>query len=184
MPGMFGQFPKEFPDGQVKYFYLDWERRWRSSLPASRSRCGLSPARSASRARSPGATTPFRPGLCRQPRHPRPGRRHHLARAGVREGRAAVDRGLACRAGQRRSQSHRARDRVSGNQCDHHGRQDTQARMAAHRDASDWITMGFDEDLGKALDAARSETAKLFAEQRRFPPSRPLAWCRRLRIAA
>jgi len=23
VPGMFGQFPKEFPDGQVKYFYLD-----------------------------------------------------------------------------------------------------------------------------------------------------------------
>ncbi len=30
---------------------------------------------------------------------------------------------------------------------------------------SDWITMGFDEDLGKALDAAKLETAKLLAEQ-------------------
>ena len=27
VPGMFGQFPKEFADGQVKYFYLDCERR-------------------------------------------------------------------------------------------------------------------------------------------------------------
>jgi acetamidase/formamidase len=27
VPGLFGQFPKEFPDGQVKYFYLDWERK-------------------------------------------------------------------------------------------------------------------------------------------------------------
>src|SRR5689334_13709966 len=25
VPGMFGEFPKEFPDGQVKYLYLDWD---------------------------------------------------------------------------------------------------------------------------------------------------------------
>jgi acetamidase/formamidase len=27
IPGMFGQFPKQFPDGQVKYFYIDVERK-------------------------------------------------------------------------------------------------------------------------------------------------------------
>src|SRR5436853_5873890 len=27
VPGMFGQFPGKFPDGQVKYFYLDLERK-------------------------------------------------------------------------------------------------------------------------------------------------------------
>lgn len=27
IPGLFGQFPSQFPDGQVKYFYLDWERK-------------------------------------------------------------------------------------------------------------------------------------------------------------
>src|SRR6059058_4881282 len=27
VPGMFGQFPTKFPDGQVKYFYLDLERK-------------------------------------------------------------------------------------------------------------------------------------------------------------
>jgi acetamidase/formamidase len=27
VPGMFGQFPAKFPDGQVKYFYLDLERK-------------------------------------------------------------------------------------------------------------------------------------------------------------
>src|ERR1700692_616140 len=26
VPGMFGEFPKEFPDGQVKYFYLDLDK--------------------------------------------------------------------------------------------------------------------------------------------------------------
>lgn len=27
VPGMFGQFPKDFPEGQVKYFYLDMDRK-------------------------------------------------------------------------------------------------------------------------------------------------------------
>src|SRR5262249_39679502 len=27
VPGMFGEFPGKFPDGQVKYFYLDLDRR-------------------------------------------------------------------------------------------------------------------------------------------------------------
>jgi len=36
--------------------------------------------------------------------------------------------------------------------------------------ATDWITMGFDEDLGNALDNAKTETAKLIGEQRGIPP--------------
>ena len=27
VPGMFGEFPSKFPEGQVKYFYLDLERK-------------------------------------------------------------------------------------------------------------------------------------------------------------
>src|SRR4029453_13272846 len=27
VPGMFGQFPKDYPDGQVKYLYLDWDKK-------------------------------------------------------------------------------------------------------------------------------------------------------------
>ena len=38
--------------------------------------------------------------------------------------------------------------------------------------ASDWITMGFDEDLAKALDSAKNETTKLLAEERGIPPER------------
>jgi acetamidase/formamidase len=40
---------------------------------------------------------------------------------------------------------------------------------------SDWITMGFDEDLGKALEAAKSETAKLVSEQRKLSPEQTAA---------
>ena len=33
VPGMFGQFPKEYPDGQVKYLYLDMDRMVTEFLP-------------------------------------------------------------------------------------------------------------------------------------------------------
>ena len=33
VPGLFGQFPKNFPDGQVKYFYLDNERKTAEFAP-------------------------------------------------------------------------------------------------------------------------------------------------------
>ena len=35
VPGMFGQFPKEYPDGQVKYLYLDLDRKV-DRIPARR----------------------------------------------------------------------------------------------------------------------------------------------------
>ncbi len=52
--------------------------------------------------------------LRRQHGHPRFDRRCHALRARVRQGRAAVDRGFPCRAGQRRDQFDRARDRLQG----------------------------------------------------------------------
>ena len=33
VPGMFGQFPKDYPDGQVKYLYLDLDRKLIEFLP-------------------------------------------------------------------------------------------------------------------------------------------------------
>jgi acetamidase/formamidase len=33
VPGMFGQFPKEFPDGQIKFFYLDLDKKQMEFAP-------------------------------------------------------------------------------------------------------------------------------------------------------
>jgi acetamidase/formamidase len=33
VPGMFGEFPKDFADGQVKYLYLDWDKKVTEFLP-------------------------------------------------------------------------------------------------------------------------------------------------------
>ena len=60
IPGMFGEFPQNFPDGQVKYFYLDAIARSPNSHRALKSRSGRFPARSASLGRSRDATAPFR----------------------------------------------------------------------------------------------------------------------------
>ena len=61
VPGMFGEFPKEYPDGQVKYLYLDMDRKARNSCRASTFRCDPSRAPSASRARNRAATAACRP---------------------------------------------------------------------------------------------------------------------------
>src|SRR5512139_464059 len=33
VPGLFGQFPKEFPDGQIKFFYLDLDKKQMEFAP-------------------------------------------------------------------------------------------------------------------------------------------------------
>jgi acetamidase/formamidase len=45
----------------------------------------------------------------------------------------------------------------------------TKLRWPRIETPSEWITMGFDEDLGKALANARSETAEFLAGQRKIP---------------
>ena len=63
VPGMFAEFPKEYPDGQVKYLYLDLDKKVTEFLPGVRdSVAAISRAPSGSRARSPAATAACRPG--------------------------------------------------------------------------------------------------------------------------
>jgi hypothetical protein len=130
VPGMFGEFPSVYSDGQVKYLYLDLDKMTTEFLP--------------------GVVIPLKPfpgtmGVARK----EPGRfgsvppgefagnmdiREFLAlRAGVHAGRVAVDRRFPCRPGQRRDQSHRAGNRLQGVQ--HHGgsHQGQAARLPAHR---------------------------------------------------
>ena len=94
VPGMFGQFPKEFPDGQVKYLL---------------SRLGAQGGGVRSRHRAPAAAIPRHPrrrpraaralqrrsawAVCGQPRQPRSRRRLDVACAGLRARGAGVDRG-------------------------------------------------------------------------------------------
>jgi acetamidase/formamidase len=167
IPGMFGEFPKDFPEGQVKYFYLDADRKVAEFAP--------------------GIEIPLRPfpgtlGVARA----EPGRYNAVPPgpfAGNLDNRDLVEgttlhvpvfvRGALVWTGD----SHAAQ----GN-----GEINLTARETAFQEIvltitvdkairlqwprietpTEWITMGFDEDLTKALVNARSETAKLLAEQR------------------
>jgi acetamidase/formamidase len=176
IPGMFGEFPKDFPDGQVKYFYLDADRKVAEFAP--------------------GIEIPLRPfpgtlGVARA----EPGRYNAVPPgpfAGNLDNRVLVEgttlhvpvfvRGALVWTGD----SHAAQ----GN-----GEINLTALETAFQEIvltitvdktprlqwprietpSEWITMGFDEDLTKALANARSETAKLLAEQRNIPIEQALA---------
>ena len=176
VPGMFGQFPKEFPDGQVKYFYLDLERKV------------------AEFAR--GIEIPLRPfpgtlGVARA----EPGRYNAVPPgpfAGNLDNRDLVEgttlhvpvfvRGALVWTGD----SHAAQGNGEVNLTAlETAFQEITLTMTVDKAAklqwpriespSEWVTMGFDEDLTKALANAKSETAKFLAEQRNVSPDQAMA---------
>jgi acetamidase/formamidase len=170
VPGMFGQFPKEYQDGQVKYLYLDWDRKITEFLP--------------------GVVIPLKPfpgtiGVARKERGQYstvpPG--EYAGNMDIRELTEGATLyvpvnvpGALLWTGD----SHAAQ----GN-----GEVNLTAVETAYREmnitvevlksmkldfprietARSWITMGFDPDLNKALDFVKEQTAKFLAEQRKLP---------------
>jgi len=176
VPGMFGQFPKDFPEGQVKYFYLDGERRIAEFAP--------------------GIEIPLRPfpgtlGVARA----EPGRYNAVPPgpfAGNLDNRDLVEgttlhvhvfvRGALVWTGD----SHAAQGNGEVNLTALETAfqeivltitvdKATRLRWPRIETPTEWITMGFDEDLTVALANAKSETAKLLAEQRNISPEQALA---------
>ena len=170
VPGLFGQFPKDFPDGQVKYFYLDWEKKIAEFAP--------------------GIEIPLRPfpgtlGVARA----EPGRYNAVPPgpfAGNLDNRDLVEgttlhvpvfvRGALVWTGD----SHAAQGNGEINltaietafqEINITITVDKSRKLAWPRieTPTEWITMGFDEDLAKALENAKVETAKFIAEQRNIP---------------
>jgi acetamidase/formamidase len=176
IPGMFGQFPKDFPDGQVKYFYLDADRKVAEFAP--------------------GIEIPLRPfpgtlGVARA----EPGRYNAVPPgpfAGNLDNRDLVEgttlhvpvfvRGALVWTGD----SHAAQGNGEINLTALETAfqeivltitvdKSTRLQWPRIETPGEWITMGFDEDLTKALANARSETAKLLAAQRNLPAEQALA---------
>jgi acetamidase/formamidase len=176
IPGMFGEFPDRFPDGQVKYFYLDRDRKIVEFAP--------------------GIEIPLRPfpgtlGVARA----EPGRYNAVPPgpfAGNLDNRDLVEgttlhvpvfvRGALVWTGD----SHAAQGNGEINltaletvfeeitltiTVD----KTTRLQWPQIETPTEWITMGFDEDLTKALANAKSETARLIAEQRKISPEQALA---------
>ena len=72
VPGMFGEFPSKFPDGQVKYFYLDLDRKIAEFAPGIEIPLAPFPGTMGVARAEPGQYSSRAPWpLRRQPRHPR-----------------------------------------------------------------------------------------------------------------
>jgi acetamidase/formamidase len=171
VPGMFGEFPKDYPDGQVKYLYLDWDKKVTEFLP--------------------GVLIPLRPfpgtiGVARK----EPGRYSSVPPGeygGNLDIRDLVEgttlfvpvfvRGALLWSGD----SHAGQ----GN-----GEINLTALETAYKELNitvevikgqpldfprietprSWVTIGLDQDLNKAWEQAKAQTIKLLAEQRKLTP--------------
>jgi acetamidase/formamidase len=171
VPGMFGEFPKEYQDGQVKYLYLDWDRKVTEFLPGVQIPLRPLPGILGVARKEPGRYSTVPPG-------------EYAGNLDIRdltEGATlyvpAHVRGALLWSGD----SHAAQ----GN-----GEVNLTAIETAYKELNitvdvikdkpldfprietrtSWIAMGFDQDLNKAWDQAKAQTIKLLAEQRKMRP--------------
>src|SRR5207244_6054287 len=167
VPGMFGEFPKVYEDGQVKYFYLDWDRKIVEFLPGIEIPLKPFPGTLAVARKEPGRYSTVPPG-------------EYAGNMDIRDFSEGTTlyvpvhvRGALLWSGD----SHAAQ----GN-----GEVNLTAIETAFKELNitvevikgkpldfprietktSWLTMGFDQDLNKAWDQAKTQTVKLLSEQR------------------
>ena len=170
VPGMFGQFPKDYADGQVKYLYLDLDRKRIEFIPGVFIPLAPFPGTLGVARKEPGRYSSVPPG-------------EYAGNIDIRdliEGTTLYVPVHVAGALLWTGDSHAAQ----GN-----GEVNLTAIETAFREmnitltvvkgmaldmprietAKSWIAMGFDADLNKAWDAAKAQTIKLLAEQRKLP---------------
>ena len=169
VPGMFGQFPGKFPEGQVKYFYLDLERKIAEFAPGIEIPLAPFPGTLGVARAEPGQYSSVPPG-------------RYAGNIDIRdltEGTALYVPVFVKGALLWTGDSHAAQ----GN-----GEVNLTALETAFKEISvsvdvlkdmklewprietkdSWITMGIDRDLNKALEILKSETTTLLMEQRKL----------------
>ncbi len=169
VPGMFGEFPDRFPDGQVKYFYLDLDRKVAEFAPGIEVPLGPFPGILGVARAEPGQYSSVPPG-------------RYAGNLDIRDETEGTTlyvpifvKGALLWTGD----SHAAQ----GN-----GEVNLTALETAFKEMSvtvevlkdmklewprietpdSWITMGIDRDLNKALDILKDETVKFLMEQRKI----------------
>jgi len=134
VPGMFGEFPNVYQDGQVKYLYLDWDRKITEFLPGVEIPLKAFPGTLGVARKEPGRYSSVPPG-------------DYAGNMDIRDftegtslyvpvhvpGALLWSGGFARRAGQWRSQPHGGRDRLQGTQRHARGDQRQAARFPPHR---------------------------------------------------
>jgi acetamidase/formamidase len=167
VPGMFGQFPQEYQDGQVKYLYLDLDRKITEFLPGVYIPLKPFPGTIGVARKEPGQYSTVPPG-------------EYAGNMDIRdltEGTALYVPVHVPGALLWTGDSHAAQ----GN-----GEVNLTAVETAYKELNitvevikgkpldfprietpkSWITMGFDQDLNKAWDQTKAQTVKFLAEQR------------------
>ncbi len=169
VPGMFGEFPGKFPDGQVKYFYLDLDRRVAEFAPGIEIPLAPFPGILGVARAEPGQYSSVPPGRYAG----------NLDIRDLTEGAALYVPVFVNGALLWTGDSHAAQ----GN-----GEINLTALETAYKEMSvtvevlknmklewprietrnAWITVGIDRDLNKALDILKDETTKFLMEQRKL----------------
>ena len=170
VPGMFGEFPKEYTDGQVKYLYLDWDKKVTEFLPGVQLPLRPFPGTLGVARRDPGRYSSVPPG-------------EYAGNMDIRdfsEGASLYVPVFVPGALLWTGDSHAGQ----GN-----GEVNLTAIETAYREINvtlevikgkpldfprietktSWISMGFDQDLNKAWDQAKAQTVKLISELRSVP---------------
>ncbi|MFL5045497.1 MAG: acetamidase/formamidase family protein [Xanthobacteraceae bacterium] len=167
VPGMFGQFPKEYQDGQVKYLYLDMDRMITEFLPGVYIPLKPFPGTLAVARKEPGQYSSVPPGeyagnmdirdfvagtTLYVPVHV-PGALLWSGDSHAGQGNGEVNLTAIETA---YKELNITVEVIKGQPLD----------FPRIETAKSWITMGFDQDLNKAWDQAKAQTIKFLSEQR------------------
>jgi acetamidase/formamidase len=170
VPGMFGQFPKEYADGQAKYVYLDWNRKVSEFVPGVLIPLKPFPGILGVARKEPGQYTTVPPGeyagnmdnrdltegtTLYVPVHV-PGALLWTGDSHAAQGNGEVNLTALETA---YNEMNVTVEVIKGKPLD----------FPRIETPKSWITMGFDQDLNKALDFVKEQTAKFLAEQRKLP---------------
>ncbi|HZD28382.1 MAG TPA: acetamidase/formamidase family protein [Xanthobacteraceae bacterium] len=168
VPGMFGEFPNVYQDGQVKYLYLDWDRKITEFLPGVEIPLKAFPGTLGVARKEPGRYSSVPPGdyagnmdirdftegtSLYVPVHV-PGALlwsgdSHAAQGNGEVNLTAVETAY--------KELNVTLEVIKGKPLD----------FPRIETKTSWITMGFDQDLNKAWDQAKAQTVKLLSEERR-----------------
>lgn len=169
IPGMFGQFPQQFQDGQVKYLYLDMERKVAEFLPGIEIPLRPFPGTTAVARAEPGRYTSVLPG-------------EFAGNMDIRDFTEGATlhvpvwvKGALLWSGDSHAAQGNGEINLTAIETAYkelnitvdlvkNGKLD----MPRIETPTHWITMGFDKDLNLAWDGARAQTLKFLGEQRKL----------------
>ncbi len=169
VPGMFGEFPKEFQDGQVKYLYLDLDRKVTDFLPGITIPLGPFPGTIGVARKEPGRYSSVPPGEYAGNMDIRDLTEGATLYVPVHVPGALFWSGDS-HAGQGNGEVNLTAIETAYKELNVTLTvlKDMPLDFPRIETAKSWITMGFDQDLNKAWDWAKNQTVAFLAQQRKL----------------